>query len=156
MLSNFSQFAPQGQIPQIPGLQGIGSPQLNPALSGQPGPHGNGWLGQELGPQGGGHQVPPWGAPNNPFAPQLHNAVHIVPVLGQLAQQLTIQSALAYQVAQQIGAAVQHLAQQLAVQGPQGQYFGQNPFAAAMQGGYSGGNPYAQGWGAGRPPPTVQ
>jgi hypothetical protein len=145
MLSNFSQFAPQGQTPQIPGLQA--------------GPYGNGWLGHELGLQGVNQQVPPWAAPINPFASQVHNSGHLVPVLGQLAQQLAIQSTLTYQAAQQIGAAVQHLAQQLAVQGPQGQYFGQNPFhnpfAASMQGGYSGGNPYAQGWGAGRPP-TVQ
>jgi hypothetical protein len=133
MLSNFSQFAPQGQIPQFPGL-------------GQPAPYGNGSLGHELGLQGMNHQVPPWAAPLNPFVSQAQNPVHIIPVLGQLAQQLVIQSTLTYQVAQQIGAAVQHLAQQLVIQGQQGQYFGQNPF---------GGNPYAQGWGAGRPP-TVQ
>jgi hypothetical protein len=145
MLSNFSQFAPQGQAPQIPGLQA--------------GPYANGWLGHELGLQGVSQQAPPWAAPTNPFASHAHNPGHLVPVLGQLAQQLAIQSALTYQSAQQIGAAVQHLAQQLAVQVPQGQFYGpnpfQNPFAAAMQGGYSGGNPYAQGWGAGRPP-TVQ
>jgi hypothetical protein len=141
MLSNFSQFAPQAQIPQIPGLQA------------QPGPYGNGWLGHELGLQGVPQQVPPWAAPITPFASPVHNPGHLVPVLGQLAQQLAMQSTLTYQAAQQIGAAVQHLAQQLAVQAQQGQYFGQNqfhnPFAAA-------GNPYAQGWGAGRPPPTVQ
>jgi hypothetical protein len=155
MLSNFSQFAPQGQVTQIPGLQAIGSPQLNPALSGQPNPYGNGWLGQELGLQGANQQVPHWAAPPNPFTSQVHNSIHMIPVLGQLAQQLAIHSILTYQIAQQISAAVQHLAQQLAVQGPQGLYLGQNPFVAAIQGGYAGGNPYAQGWGAGRPP-TVQ
>src|SRR3981081_4336355 len=37
MLSNFSQYSPQGFIPQFPGLQGAGWPQMSPGLFGQPG-----------------------------------------------------------------------------------------------------------------------
>jgi hypothetical protein len=182
MLANFSQYAPQGLAPQFPGLPGIGAPQLNAALLGQPGVYANAWSGQELGQQGGNQQVPPWAGQINPFAYQpltqspfilgsaaqnpnlqsqgaagspLHNPTQMVPVLGQLAQQLAIQSALTHQVAQHIGVAVQHLAHQLAVQNQQGQYYGQNPFAPSMQGGYSGFNPQSQAWGGNRPP-TIQ
>jgi hypothetical protein len=145
MLSNFSQYAPQGLVPQIPGMQPIGNP----------------WLGHELGQQGPG--INPFGQnplAQNPFFPgqAANNSVQLVTALGQLAQQLTIQCALAQQIAQQIGSAVQHLAHQLALQSQQvqqGQYYGQNPLAASIQGGYSGFNPQAQAWGVGRPP-TVQ
>jgi hypothetical protein len=143
MQSNFSQYAPQGLAPQIPGMQPIGPSQL-----------GNPWLGHEL-----GQQAPPWAGQFNPFVQNpLAQTSQLVPALGQLAQQLTIQCALAQQVAQQIGSVVQHLAHQLAVQsqqGQQGQYYGQNPLAASIQGGYSGFNPQAQAWGVARPP-TVQ
>jgi hypothetical protein len=125
MLSNFSQYAPQGLAPQIPGIQSFGAAQL-----------GNPWLGHELVQQGPGQ-------------------AQIVPVLGQLAQQLAIQCALTQQIAQQINSAVQHLAHQLAFQGLPGQYYGHNPLAASIQGGYSGFNPQAQAWGVPRPP-TVQ
>lgn len=161
MLSNFSQYAPQGLVPQIPGLQGIGAPQLNSA-SGQPGIYPNGWSGHEL-----GQQAPNWGGQINPFghspllqqAPflppglnpnlqaqgginaQISNTVQMVPVLGQLAQQLTIQCAIAQQFAQQLSVAVQHLAHQLAAQG--------------LQGGYPGFNPQVQAWGGNRQP-TIQ
>src|SRR5437016_12087083 len=37
MLSNFSHYSPQGFIPQFPGLQGAGWPQMSPGLFGQPG-----------------------------------------------------------------------------------------------------------------------
>src|SRR2546430_13861541 len=37
MLSNFSHYSPQGFIPQVPGLQGAGRPQISPRLFGQPG-----------------------------------------------------------------------------------------------------------------------
>jgi hypothetical protein len=160
MFSNFSQ--------QIPGLQ--------------PGIYGNAWSGHELGPQGATQQAPAWGGLINPFAynppvqppfnlgpaalnphlqsqsganSALHNPIHMVPVLGQLAQQLAIQSAVTQQVAQHISLVVQQLAQQLAVQGMQAQYYGQNPFAASAQTGYSGFNPQAQSWGANRQP-TIQ
>jgi len=161
MQSNFSQYAPQGLAPQIPGMQPIGPSQL-----------GNPWLGHELGAarpgqQGIGQQVPPWAGQFNPFVQNplaqaaflpgqaVTNSVQLVPALVQLAQQLTIQCALAQQIAQQIGSAVHHLAHQLALQSHQGQYYGQNPFAASIQGGYSGFNPQTQAWGINRPP-TVQ
>jgi hypothetical protein len=86
-------------------------------------------------------------------------AQQLVPVLGQLAQQIAIQNA----VAQQIGIAVHQLAHQLAVQGIQGypgglgagqglgaQYFGPNSFAGNPQGPYGGFNPQAQAWGGNR------
>lgn len=140
MLSNFSQYAPQGLAPQIPGIQPIGNP----------------WLGHELGQQGVGQQLPPWA---NSSVQNVQNSVQMVPVLGQLAQQLTIQCALAQQIAQQISSAVQHLAHQLALQNLQGQYQGQyygpNPLAASIQGGYSGFNPQTQPWGVTRPS-TIQ
>jgi hypothetical protein len=101
MFSNFSQ--------QLPGLQ--------------PGIYGNAWSGHELGPQGAIQQSPPWAGQINPFAHNplvqptfnlspaaLHNPIHMVPVLGQLAQQLAIQSAVTQQVAQQVSLVVQQLA----------------------------------------------
>jgi len=169
MLSNFSQYTPQGLAPQIPGLQGIGAPQLNSG-SVQPGLYGNAWSGHEL-----GQQAPTWTGQINPFGQnpqgqptlvanaQIPNAIQMVPVLGQVAQQLAIQCAITQQLAQQLSLTVQHLAQQLAAQGQQGQYYGQNPqyygqnpYAAAMQqGGYSGFNPQVQAWGGNRQP-TIQ
>jgi hypothetical protein len=159
MLSNFTQFTPQGLAPQIPGLQGIGAPQLNSVLSGQPGVLGHPWPGYELGQHGAGQQPHPWPGPTASFGPN-PNSLSLVPVLGQLTQQLAIQSVITQQLAQQISIAVQHLAQQLSVQGLPAQYYGQNPYgqnpyAAAMQGGYSGFNPQVQAWGANRPP-TIQ
>jgi hypothetical protein len=153
MLSNFTQFAPQGLAPQIPGLQGIGAPQLNSVLSGQPGVFGNPWSGYELGQQVSGQQLPPWAGPTA-FGHNPHS-ISIVPVLGQLTQQLAIQSVITQQIAQQISVAVQHLAQQLAAQGVHAPYYGVNPYAASMHGGYSGFNPQVQAWGANRPP-TIQ
>jgi hypothetical protein len=146
MLSNFTQFAPQGMAPQIPGFQGIGSPQLNSVLSGQPGI----WPGYELGQQGLGQQLPPWAQPSNPVGLNPVTQLPIVQVFGQLAQQLAIQSAITQQVAQQISVAVQHLVHQLGVPGQHGQYYGQNPYAPSVQGGYSGFNPQLQAWGANR------
>jgi hypothetical protein len=159
MLSNFTQFAPQGlapQIPglQIPGLQGIGAPQLNSVLSGQPGVFANAWPGYELGQPGAGQQPHPFGGSITPFGHN-PNAISLVPVLGQLTQQLAIQSVITHQLAQQIGIAVQHLAHQLSAQGVPAPYYGLNPYAALMQGGYSGFNPQVQAWGANRPP-TIQ
>jgi hypothetical protein len=106
---------------------------------------------------------------HNPFlgsfggqAGLLNQAPQLVPMLGHLAQQVAVQSA----VTQQIGIVLHQLAQQLAGQsiqghpgagfgagqpfaGAGGQYFGQNPFGGAAQGGY-GFNPQAQAWGANR------
>lgn len=208
MLSNPSQYSPQGLMPQFPGLQAAGWPQVNPGLFAQPGTNsGNLSFGQESGQAGQNQQYQhPFGFggqansfQQNPFAqnqflqspfamnPHLqsqllqnsigHNpAQNIITALGQLSQQLAVQTAMT----QQIGNALQQLAQQLAVQSPQGypggqgtgqtfsalgqpfgfggpfsgtpsgsQYFGQNPFANA-QGGYGGFNPQAQVWGANR------
>ncbi len=144
MLSNFSQYPPQGLAPQVPG---------------------NPWLGHELGQQGMGQQAPPWAGQFNPFvqSPLAQTPFPVgpspiqqmLPALGQLAQQLSIQCVLAQQAAQQISSTVQHLAQQLAGQNPQGQYYyGQNPLA--IQGGYSGFNPQTQAWGIARPQTTIQ
>jgi hypothetical protein len=165
MVSNFSQYSPQGLASQFPGLQGAGWPQMSPGLFGQPGMSGgNVSFGQDSGQA------------------LQHPAQHLVTVLGQLAQQLAAHAA----VTQQIGIAVHQLAQQLGAQSLQGypsgfgagqafagigppyagvgqpfglggggQYFGQNPFAGAIQagygqGGYGGFNPQAQAWGANR------
>ncbi|TLY83578.1 MAG: hypothetical protein E6K41_00820 [Gammaproteobacteria bacterium] len=90
------------------------------------------------------------------YAGAHHPAQQIVLVLGQLAQQISVQTALT----QQISIALQQLVHQLAVQGLQipgaglgafgGQYFAQNPFAGATQGAYGGFSPQAQVWGANR------
>src|SRR5882757_1590595 len=142
MLSNLSQYSPQGLLPQFPGLQTAGLPQMTPGLFGQPGAYngnaqfGNAQLGPESG-QGGfsqpfafGGQANPFmqnAFPQNPFvqnpfaagafapnpylqgqwqSPVAHNpflssfagqagahipAQQIVPVLGQLAQQIAFQ-----------------------------------------------------------------
>ena len=173
MVSNFSQYSPQGLASPFPGLQGTGWPQMSPGLFGQPGVSGgNVPFGQDSA------QTP---FTQNPF--QQHPAHQLVTVLGQLAQQLAAHGA----ITQQIGIALHHLAHQLggaqsqqgypggfgagqgfAGVGPPyagvgqpfglgggGQYFGQNPFAGGIQagygqGGYSGFNPQAQAWGANR------
>jgi hypothetical protein len=197
MLSNPSQYSPQGLVSQFPGLQAAGLPQMNPGLFGQPGAYngnahfGNAQLGPEFGQGGFSQQFPPggqFGGQANPFAqnsflqtPSVQNpfavgpfgpnpylqsqwqspvgpnpflspfagqagahipAHQIVPVLGQLAQQIAIQSA----VAQQIGIAVHQLAHQLASQGLQGPGYTQGGQGYA-QGGYGGLGPQAQGWG---------
>ena len=184
MQSNFSQYSPQGLFSP----QGAGWPQqMSPGLFGQPGANsGNALFGQEFGQAGLGPQSPfglggqqgnvfaqnPFGQSpfaanpylqNNPllgsFASQQapHHTQHLIGLLGQIAQQLSIHNAMT----QQVGIALQQLAQQLAVQSWSGggagggQYFGQNPFAGA-QGGYGGFNPQAaQAWGANRPQ-TIQ
>jgi hypothetical protein len=175
MLSNPSQYSPQGLMPQFP--------QFANSQFGNDNPFGAGALATNPYLQ---NQL--WQSPvaHNPlqgfFAGQAgaHIPVQqIVPVLGVLAQQIAVQSA----VAQQIGAAVHQLAHQLAVQGLQGypagglgagpafagagqpylggaQPFGQ-PFGPSglgglgAQGAYGGFNPQAQAWGANRPQ-TIQ
>ena len=101
----------------------------------------------------------------------------LVPVLGQLAQQISVQSALI----QQLGITLHQLAQQLPAQilqsqgagqgfgaavspfagigqasGQGGPFSAQNPFAGATQGGYGGFNPQAQGWWGGNRSQTIQ
>jgi hypothetical protein len=167
MLSNPLQYSPQSLTPQFAGL----SQQLPFGLSQQLpfGEQANPFLGSFAGHAGASIPVQ-----------------HIVPLLGQLAQQIAVQSA----VAQQIGAAIHQLAHQLALQGLQGQgpqgqglqayaggNFGAGQFAGAGQpypggagqpfglsgqggyGGYGGFNPQAQGWAGqawGARPQTVQ
>ena len=92
---------------------------------------------------------------------EAHNPLQqILPVLVQLAQQISVHGT----VSQQIGMVLQQLTQQLAITSPHlqqsafsaAQSFGQNPFATTPAGGYAGFNPQAaQAWGASRPQ-TVQ
>jgi hypothetical protein len=184
MVSNLSQYSPQGLPSQFPGLQGAGWPQqVTPGLFGQPGVSGgNVSFGQDPA------QTP---FTQNPFLQ--HPAQHLVTVLGQLTLQLAAHAA----TTQQIGLALHQLTQQLGAQSLQGypsgfgagqafagvgppspyvgvaqpfglggggQYFGQNPFVGAIQAGYGqagysgfnpGFNPQAQAWGANRPQ-TIQ
>jgi hypothetical protein len=182
MLSNPLQYSPQSLLPQFPGLQAAGLPQMGAGLFGQPGAYnGTAQFGQDFGHAGVGQQSPFGFGPQSPFNGQMnpylqsqlwqgagaHNpflssfagqaganipAHQIVPVLGQLAQQIAVQSA----VAQQIGIAVHQLAHQLALQGQ-----GLQGYPGA-QGGYGGLGlgPQAQGWGqawgANRPQQTIQ
>lgn len=220
MLSNLSQYPPQGLLPQFPGLQAAGIPQFSQGLFGQPGAYngaynGSGLSGQESAQSPLGQQAPfagqinpfqhnpqaqnqfsqspfapnpylpsPWGQgyvghnqPQNSFGGNAATHIptqHLVPVLGQLAQQLAYQNA----VTQQIGIAVHqlahHLAQQAlqgygggglgAGQGPGGQAFGGQGFGGqgpggqayggqgfgGQFGGYGGFGPQAQGWGGNR------
>jgi hypothetical protein len=76
MLSNLSQFSPQGLNPQFAGLQTAGFPQMTPGLFGQPGAYnGNAQFGHDPGQAGLTHQSAFGGQPNpfpqnqNPFAP---------------------------------------------------------------------------------------
>lgn len=173
MLSHPLQYSPQGLNSQFPGAQ-AGFAQMSPFSFAQPGGYnGNAQFGHE-----------PF-APNPFFAGPLAGqagmnipAHQIVPVLGQLAQQIAVQSA----VAQQIGIAVQQLVQHLAAQGIQGQGFqgfpvggfgagqllagagqpypgqlhpgqpypggGAQAFGLGGQGPYGGFSPQAQAWGS--------
>jgi hypothetical protein len=124
MVSNLSQYSPQGLASQFPGLQGAGWPQMSPGLFGQPGMGGgNVPFGLDTA-QAGLSQQYPFGAQTNSFAqtpftqnPFLqHPAQHLVTVLGQLALQLAAHGA----VTQQIGIALQQLTQQLGAQSLQG------------------------------------
>jgi hypothetical protein len=126
MLSYFSQYSPQGLMPQfLPGLQGAGwaqmSPGLSPGLLGQPGIHSG-------------------------YGPHAHSgASQVITLLGHLAQQIAVQGSVAQQqgaVAQQIGIALYQLSQHLA-QGAQGYP------AAALDAGY-GQYPHLYG-GVGQP-----
>jgi hypothetical protein len=180
MQSIFSQYSPQGLLSP----QGAGWPQqMSPGLFGQPGAYsGSAQFGPDSGQAGFGPQNPfgLGGLPNafaqNPFGqspfaanPYLQNnpllgsfagqqapqhTQHLIALLGQIAQHLSIHNAMT----QQVGIALHQLVQQLAAQSYSGsgfgagggQYFGQNPFAGA-QGGYGGFNPQAaQAWGANR------
>ncbi len=117
MLSNFSQYSPQGFIPQFPGLQGAGWPQMSPGLFGQPGAYA-GFVPFAHEPALAGLYPTPF--LQNPFVPSPfapsplaynplpgsfagfagahHPAQQIVLVLGQLAQQISVQTAMTQQI----------------------------------------------------------
>lgn len=184
MLSNPSQYLPQGWGSQFSGIQGFGSPQMSVGPFGQAFPFGgNAPFGYDPGQIGAGQQQHPFGGQahpfaqnpyaqqqqnpyaqqqQNPFAQQqqnpfaafathLHPGQQILPALGQLAQQIAVQSA----VTQQIGVALHQLVQQLAAQGPQGQQGYQQGFGLGSGQPFAGLNPQAQAWGANRSP-TIQ
>lgn len=109
---------------------------------------------------------PSFGNSNAAIAGVHGAAQQIIPLLGQLAQQVSVHSA----VTQQIGVALHQLAYQLAGQsaslqqgtGIGGQFPGQNLSGGATPGGYTGFSPYsgfnpqaAQAWGTNRPQ-TIQ
>ena len=159
MLSNPLQYSQQSLLPQFPGLQAVGLPQMSPGLFGQSGAYnGTAQFGHDAGQAGFAPQSP-FGHPQSAFGPQLPFGQQlpfglsqqfalggqagapialqqIVPALAQLAQHIAVQSA----VAQQIGIAVHQLAHQLVLQGVQG-YPG---------GGFGAGQVFA---GAGQPYP---
>jgi hypothetical protein len=173
MLSNPSQYLPQGWGSQFSGIQGFGSPQMSVGPFGQAFPFGgNASLGYDPGQIGAGQQQYPFGGQSHPFAQNpyaqqqqnpfaafathpyvgaFHPGQQILPALAQLAQQIAVQSA----VTQQIGAALHQLVQQLAVQGSQGQQGFQQGFGLGSGQPFAGLNPQAQAWGANRSP-TIQ
>jgi len=139
---------------------------MSPGLFGQPGAYNSGYVPF-------GHEPALAGMYPSPFAPSPfaynpllgsfasyagahHPAQQIVLLLGQLAQQISAQTA----VTQQISIGLHQLVHQLAVQGLQtpqgalgafgGQYFAPSPFTGATQGAYGGFTPQAQAWGANR------
>ena len=137
MLSNFSTFGSQGFAPQGFGPQGFGP--------------------QGFGPQGWGTPFPVSGyeafqGQSQPSFSAHSPAQQIIPVLGQIAQQLAIQSAMT----QQLGAALHQLAQQVAIQVAQPQQgFGQQQ-GLGQFGFPHGWSPQNQPWGANRAAQTVQ
>jgi hypothetical protein len=150
MLSNFSQYSPQGLVSP----QGAGWPQMGQGLFGQPGVNsGNVLFGQEFGQAGFAPQYPfglggqgnvfaqnplttnpfwhsPFGVSpylqNNPLLGSIagqqapHHTQHLISLLGQIAQQLYIHNAMT----QQVGIALHQLVQQLAAQGYSGSGLG--------------------------------
>jgi hypothetical protein len=193
MLTSFTPYVPQGLMPQFAGPH-MGVPPMSPTLFAQP-PYGiNAPFGYP-GQPGYALGVPPNPYLQSPFAPNQflqspslagsnsHNpflnststgsglgqiaAQQIVPVLAQLAQQISIQSALT----QQLGVTLHQIAQVAAYtlqsqQGagpgagpgfaPAGPFAGANPFASATPGGYAGFNPQAQAWWGGNRSQTIQ
>src|SRR5437588_1981646 len=149
MLSNFSHYSPQGFIPQFPGLQGAGWPQMSPGLFGQPGTYA-GYVPFAHEPALAGMYPSPY--LQTPFAPSPFAATPFAaspfaaspfapsplafnPLLGSFAGyagahhpaqqivlllvQLAQQLSAQTAVTQQISIGLQQLVQQLAVQGLQ-------------------------------------
>ena len=208
MLSNFSPYVLQGSIPQFSGqfsgLQAGGFSPLVPGLPGQPGAYGvqapfaqaNPYT--QMNPYMQQSPLLPGPYAHNPLL--AHNpflnaagpasyagaytpvAQQILPLLAQLAQQISIQGA----ATQQLGVTLHQLCQQLAAVSLQSQQsmgigaaqgfaagvpfagIGQsagagaafaphNPFSGATQGGYGGFNPQVQAWwGGGNRAQTIQ
>jgi hypothetical protein len=172
MLPNFlPQYSPQGLMAHF-GVPGAALPYLSPALFGQPGVYGlNGSIAYPAGP--GVVMQPPFMVGT---AGAQHPAQQIVLLLGQLAQQISVQGG----VSQHISAGLLHLAHQLLAyqQLAQGQpfigagqplglgtpfiasqYLTPNVFAGVPQGGFAFTPPFspqqAQAWGVSRPQ-TIQ
>jgi hypothetical protein len=147
-------YLPQGLTPQFAGIPSGGSPfaPMGVPFFGQAGSFAS-----QPYPYGG-NSLP--GAGHSPLQ-------QIVPMVGQLAQQISIHSVVTQQIAQLLHQVTHQLA--LGLQGSLagqpafgspflggglGQSAGQTPFALAP-GGYAGFSPQAQSWGAARPQ-TVQ
>ena len=153
MLSSLSPYSVQGFMPSLPGFPG-GSPQLG----------GSHFLQYDSNPYAQTHvqgligQIPGTHKPyaQSPYQASAYgnvpaDAQQIAATLGQLAQQISVQSA----VAQQVCVALQQIAQHLSAQSLQGRLGGLG------YGSYGAFNPqqfnpqlnpqlYAQGWGANR------
>jgi hypothetical protein len=149
MLPHFSQYSPYsplGLLPPFPAMQGIGG---IPGVGQSPGFGGAGAYGQGFSGQGG---YSPFAASYMQPGGTFSTALQIIPLIGHLAQQVHLQSG----VTQQIGVALNHLAQQLAVLSQQvmlsqqvqgGTGLGFN----AGQGLGLGGQPFGAGQGTGQP-----
>ena len=163
MLTNF--------LPQY-----LGFPHMSPAWFGQPGVYGfGGSFGYPAGPSVVVQQPYPSNGTTHPFFSAIgiggtpYSVQQIIPLLGQLAQQISVQGA----VSQQIAYVLHHLAllsSQLLVQFQPfvgagqafglgvpfpGQYLTPTVFAGAPQGGFGFNPQQAQAWGASRPQ-TIQ
>lgn len=170
MLSNLSQFSPQGLTSQFPGFQAAGWPQLTSGPFGQPGPfNGNPAFGSNAAVGGGaqfGHDPAQAGlsAYQNPFGAQAHsfapNSFAQIPFAqSPLAQFPLSQNPFAALVAnphlhsQLLVQPLVQLAQQIALQGSVNQQIGlalhQLAHQLALQGlqtqqglGLGGGQPF--------------
>ena len=172
MLSNgnYAQYFPQGLTPQLFGTLAGGAPQFGYAAGvpqlGQQGVFGQGVFGVP-----GAYGNPGYGQDFGSGAGQ-----HIVFALSQLAQHVATQGVFAQQIGASLGQLVQQLAYQIAQQGRQATFpniyggspfsgFGNQqslPFSAATPGGFGGGlggygftpqgfAPQTQMWGTPRP-----
>ena len=147
MLATYPQFSPQTLMPSPYGAAPFG----NSSFGYEPGLGGNPFAQGHLSWQGQGQGLPQGLQGQGPYAV----AQQLVIALGQLAHQIAIQSV----VSQHIGAALQHLTQQIQTQTAGmrgfglGQPYGQQ-FVGASGGAYPGfggqGQPAWQTWGGPR------
>jgi hypothetical protein len=133
MLPYFSQYSPPGPLPPFSGTQGIGQ---------SPGFGGAGAYGQGFYTQPGASYAQPGGT--------FGTALQVIPLIGHLAQQIHLHSGMT----QQIGIALNHLAQQLAVLSQQvmlsQQVQGGTGLGFGASQGLAGGQPFGTGQGAGQ------